>query len=84
MQRPVRGRGVRRRAAERWLSEGEAADELRVTRADLLGFSIGSFVAQEIALVRPDRRRARLLLFEHHAEFAGDVEAFLTEPPPSS
>jgi pimeloyl-ACP methyl ester carboxylesterase len=44
-------------------------DAMGLTKADLLGFSIGSFVAQEIALIRPDllrrvvlaswRRRAR-------------------------
>ena len=32
-----------------------------ITRADILGFSIGSFVAQEIALIRPDLVR-RLIL----------------------
>jgi pimeloyl-ACP methyl ester carboxylesterase len=34
---------------------------LGIARADLLGFSIGSFVAQEIALIRPDLVR-RLVL----------------------
>src|SRR3954469_24113216 len=36
-------------------------DALQITRADLLGFSIGSFVAQEIVLIRPDVVR-RLVL----------------------
>ena len=36
-------------------------DALRLERIDLLGFSIGSFVAQEIALIRPDLLR-RLVL----------------------
>src|SRR4051812_9209855 len=36
-------------------------DALDVRRVDLLGFSIGSFVAQEIALIRPDLLR-RLVL----------------------
>jgi pimeloyl-ACP methyl ester carboxylesterase len=36
-------------------------DALQISRADLLGFSIGSFVAQEIALTRPDVVR-RLVL----------------------
>jgi pimeloyl-ACP methyl ester carboxylesterase len=36
-------------------------DALQIARADLLGFSIGSFVAQEIALIRPDVVR-RLVL----------------------
>ena len=37
------------------------ADAIGVERIDLLGFSIGSFVAQEIALIRPDLLR-RLVL----------------------
>jgi pimeloyl-ACP methyl ester carboxylesterase len=32
-------------------------DALRFERVDLLGFSIGSFIAQEIALIRPDLLR---------------------------
>jgi pimeloyl-ACP methyl ester carboxylesterase len=36
-------------------------DAMSVERVDLLGFSIGSFVAQEIALIRPDLLR-RLIL----------------------
>jgi pimeloyl-ACP methyl ester carboxylesterase len=36
-------------------------DALQIARADLVGFSIGSFVAQEIALIRPDVVR-RLVL----------------------
>ena len=39
-------------------------EAMGVQRVDLLGFSIGSFVAQEIALIRPDlppARRARVL-----------------------
>jgi|tagenome__1003787_1003787.scaffolds.fasta_scaffold19470006_2 pimeloyl-ACP methyl ester carboxylesterase len=57
-------------------------DALQITRADLLGFSIGSFVAQEIDPMRPDA--AHGFLFQHHAEFAEDVEAFLDEPAPAS
>jgi pimeloyl-ACP methyl ester carboxylesterase len=34
---------------------------LGITRADILGFSIGSFVAQEIALIRPDLVRRVVL-----------------------
>jgi pimeloyl-ACP methyl ester carboxylesterase len=34
---------------------------LGFTRADILGFSIGSFVAQEIALIRPDLVRGLIL-----------------------
>ncbi len=36
-------------------------DALEITRTDVLGFSLGSFVAQEIALIRPDLVR-RLVL----------------------
>jgi pimeloyl-ACP methyl ester carboxylesterase len=36
-------------------------DALNVQRVDLLGFSIGSFVAQEIALIRPDLLRRVVL-----------------------
>jgi pimeloyl-ACP methyl ester carboxylesterase len=36
-------------------------DALDLARIDLLGFSIGSFVAQEIALIRPDRLRRIVL-----------------------
>jgi pimeloyl-ACP methyl ester carboxylesterase len=36
-------------------------DALDVRRVDLLGFSIGSFVAQEIALIRPDLLRRVVL-----------------------
>jgi pimeloyl-ACP methyl ester carboxylesterase len=36
-------------------------DGLQITRADLLGFSMGSFIAQEIVLIRPDVVR-RLVL----------------------
>lgn len=35
-------------------------------RVDLLGFSIGSFVAQEIALIRPDRCGALYSRPPHH------------------
>jgi pimeloyl-ACP methyl ester carboxylesterase len=63
---------------------------------DLLGFSIGSFVAQEIALTRPSVVNRVVLassapkgapdmhgwathgfLFQHHSEFAADVNQFL-------
>lgn len=36
-------------------------DAMQIVRADILGFSLGSFVAQEIALIRPDLVR-RLVL----------------------
>ncbi|MEU8817311.1 alpha/beta hydrolase [Actinoplanes sp. NPDC048796] len=36
-------------------------DALGITQADVLGFSLGSFVAQEVALIRPDAVR-RLVL----------------------
>jgi pimeloyl-ACP methyl ester carboxylesterase len=36
-------------------------DALGIERIDLLGFSIGSFVAQEIALIRPDLLRRMVL-----------------------
>ncbi|HKD33767.1 MAG TPA: alpha/beta hydrolase [Gaiellaceae bacterium] len=36
-------------------------DALEIERVDLLGFSIGSFVAQEIALIRPDLLRRVVL-----------------------
>src|SRR5262245_46543018 len=36
-------------------------DALELERIDLLGFSIGSFVAQEIALIRPDLLRRVVL-----------------------
>ncbi|MET0202643.1 MAG: alpha/beta fold hydrolase, partial [Gaiellaceae bacterium] len=36
-------------------------DALGLERIDLLGFSIGSFVAQEIALIRPDLLRRMVL-----------------------
>ena len=36
-------------------------DALNLSRVDLLGFSIGSFVAQEIALIRPDLLRRVVL-----------------------
>lgn len=54
-------------------------------RVDLLGFSLGSFVAQEIALIRPDLPltiypdSAHGFLFQHHSRFAADVNAFLAE-----
>jgi pimeloyl-ACP methyl ester carboxylesterase len=36
-------------------------DALKLERVDLLGFSLGSFVAQEIALIRPDAVRGMVL-----------------------
>ena len=84
---------------------------MQLDQVDVLGFSIGSFVAQEIALIRPTVVRRLVLassapqaaagmhgwappgdrclkiypdaahgfLFQHHAEFAADVDAFLTD-----
>ena len=74
-------------------------------QVDVLGFSIGSFVAQEIAMIRPAivpmilphysyllaglipqaqvkiyPDSAHRFLFQHHAEFAADVNEFLTGP----
>ena len=46
-------------------------------QVDILGFSLGSFVAQEIALISRNRPAG---WYWHHAEFAADVEAFRTEP----
>jgi pimeloyl-ACP methyl ester carboxylesterase len=45
------------------MAEGAIAllDALELQRIDLLGFSIGSFVAQEIALIRPDVLRRVVL-----------------------
>ena len=72
-------------------------DALGVAEVDLLGFSIGSFVAQEmdsdpmilpryshlLAGLIPQARlkiyadAAHGFLFQHHAEFAADVDTFL-------
>ena len=41
-------------------------EALNLQRVDLLGFSIGSFVAQEIALIRPDLLRRVVLAPPHH------------------
>jgi pimeloyl-ACP methyl ester carboxylesterase len=54
--------GPRRAPSRRWPHDAIAfVDALGLERIDLLGFSIGSFVAQEIALIRPDMLR-RLVL----------------------
>jgi pimeloyl-ACP methyl ester carboxylesterase len=39
----------------------EFLDALQLERIDLLGFSLGSFVAQEVALIRPDLVRRMIL-----------------------
>jgi pimeloyl-ACP methyl ester carboxylesterase len=44
-------------------------------RIDLLGFSIGSFVAQEIALIRPDLRR-RVVLASSAPQGAADMHGW--------
>jgi pimeloyl-ACP methyl ester carboxylesterase len=46
-------------------------DALELERIDLLGFSIGSFVAQEIALIRPDLLRRVVLASAAPAGAAG-------------
>jgi pimeloyl-ACP methyl ester carboxylesterase len=48
------------------------------TRADILGFSIGSFVAQEIALVRPDLVR-RLVLASTAPKGADGIHGWAAE-----
>ena len=47
-------------------------------RADILGFSIGSFVAQEIALIRPDLVR-RLILASSAPRGAADMHGWAPE-----
>ncbi len=48
------------------------------TRADILGFSIGSFVAQEIALIRPDLVR-RLILASSAPKGADGIHGWAPE-----
>jgi pimeloyl-ACP methyl ester carboxylesterase len=48
------------------------------TRADILGFSIGSFIAQEIALVRPDLVR-RLILASSAPKGADGIHGWAPE-----
>src|SRR5262245_61137034 len=64
-------------------------DALGLRRIDLLGFSIGSFVAQEIALIRPDLLRRVVLASAAPQGAAGmhgwapDVIAAVGEPEPN-
>ena len=51
---------------------------LELDKVDLLGFSIGSFVAQEIALVRPDLVR-RLVLASSAPKGAADMHGWAPE-----
>ena len=53
-------------------------DALQVTEADLLGFSIGSFVAQEIALIRPALVR-RLVLAASAPQGAAGMHGWAPE-----
>jgi pimeloyl-ACP methyl ester carboxylesterase len=64
-------------------------DALKLRRVDLLGFSIGSFVAQEIALIRPDLLR-RVVLASSAPQgapgmhgWAPEVIAAVGQPEPS-
>jgi pimeloyl-ACP methyl ester carboxylesterase len=65
------------------------AEAMDLTKMDLLGFSIGSFVAQEIALIRPDLLR-RVVLASSAPQGAGgmhgwapDVIGAVGEPEPN-
>jgi pimeloyl-ACP methyl ester carboxylesterase len=64
-------------------------DAMGLTTIDLLGFSIGSFVAQEIALIRPDLLRRVVLASsapqgaEGMHGWAPDVIAAVGEPEPN-
>jgi pimeloyl-ACP methyl ester carboxylesterase len=51
---------------------------LELRQADILGFSIGSFVAQEIALIRPDMVR-RLILASSAPRGAADMHGWAPE-----
>ena len=51
-------------------------DALNITEADILGFSKGSFIAQEIALKNPNRVRSIIL----YASSCGGVEAVPPSP----
>ena len=53
-------------------------EALELERVDLLGFSIGSFVAQEIALVRPDLLR-RLVLASSAPQGAAGMHGWAPE-----
>jgi pimeloyl-ACP methyl ester carboxylesterase len=53
-------------------------DALGVDRADVLGFSLGSFVAQEIALIRPDLVR-RLVLASAAPQGAAGMHGWAPE-----
>ena len=56
----------------------EFLDALELTQVDLLGFSIGSFVAQEIALTRPHAVR-RLVLASSAPRGAADMHGWAPE-----
>src|ERR1700749_2664254 len=64
-------------------------DAVGLQRVDLLGFSLGSFVAQEIALIRPDLLRRVVLASSAPQGAAGmhgwapDVAAEVGEPEPN-
>ena len=65
-------------------------EALNLRRVDLLGFSIGSFVAQELALIRPDLLR-RVVLASSAPQgapgmhgWAPDVIAAVGQPEPSA
>jgi pimeloyl-ACP methyl ester carboxylesterase len=53
-------------------------DAVHIARADLLGFSISSFVAQEIALIRPDVVR-RLVLPSRAPRGAAGTHGWIQE-----
>jgi pimeloyl-ACP methyl ester carboxylesterase len=53
-------------------------EALELERVDLLGFSIGSFVAQEIALIRPDLLR-RIVLASAAPRGAADMHGWAPE-----
>jgi len=53
-------------------------DAMSLERIDLLGFSIGSFVAQEIALIRPDQLR-RLVLASAAPQGAAGMHGWAPE-----
>src|SRR2546422_2993703 len=53
-------------------------EALELERVDLLGFSIGSFVAQEIALIRPDLLR-RVVLASSAPQGAGGMHGWAPE-----
>jgi pimeloyl-ACP methyl ester carboxylesterase len=51
-------------------------DALKIQRADILGFSMGSFIAQELALKNPDRINNLIL----YASICGSNETVLSSP----